>query len=156
MGERAIAAVSAALRDTLAAALLNAPPLIDHDDKVILASPVEVPHDRHTRLCIFLYRIHEHVLSRPEAMQIKGPLGFVLSYLIVPIGPDAERCQHMLGRVLRTMHEHAELQIPEAGGELSLSLLRHPLEEAIHLWSALDIPYQCALYYEVRIVKVGD
>ncbi len=156
MGESAIVVVSEALRGILAEALLCAPPLVDTSDEIVLASPAEMPHDRHTRLCIFLYRVHEHVLSRPEAMQIKGPLGFVLSYLIVPVGPDATHCQHVLGRVLRTLHEHAELQIPEAGGELSVSLLRHPLEEANRLWSALQTPYQCALYYDVRIARLGD
>jgi|GEM_PF-3313622 len=156
MRERAIAAVSEALRAILAEALLDEPALVDSSDKITLASPAEMPRDRHTRLGIFLYRLSEHVLSRPEAMQIQGPLGFVLSYLIVPVGPDAMQCQHILGRVLRTLHEHSKLHVPDAGGELGLALLRHPLDEAIHLWSALDTPYQCALYYDVRIVRLGD
>jgi len=156
MGERAIAAVSQALQEILVESLLHDPALIDDTEGVVLMSPAEVTRDRHTRLCLFLYRIHEHVLSRPEAMQIKGPLGFVLSYLITSVGPDAVRCQHILGRVLRTLHQHAELQIPEAGGEVSLSLLRHPLEEALQLWSALQTPHQCALCYDVWIVKLGD
>jgi hypothetical protein len=156
MEERAIAAVSEALRETLAEALLGDPALVDQDDHVALASPADMPRDRHTRLGIFLHRVSEHVLSRPEAMRIRGPLGFVLSYLIVPLGPDPMRCQQILGRVLRTLHEHQKLQVPEAGGELDLMLLRHPLEEAIGLWSALDTPYQCALYYDVRIVRLAD
>ena len=156
MGERAINAVSAALQTILTEALLCDPSLVESADKVVLASPAEMPRDRHTRLGIFLYRVNEHVLSRPEAMQIQGPLGFVLSYLIAPVGPEEARCQHILGRVLRTLHEHSKLQVPEAGGELSLTLLRHPLDESIHLWSVLGSPYQCALYYDVRIVRLGD
>jgi len=156
MGEKAITSVSQALRDMLAEALLDNPPLIEATDKVLLASPSDMPHDRHTRLCVFLYRIYEHALSRAEAMHIQGPLGFVLSYLIVPVGPDATHCQDILGRVLRALHEHAILQVPEAGGELQVTALRHPLEEAAQLWRALDTPYQCGLCYEVRIVKVGD
>jgi hypothetical protein len=156
MGEPAIAAVSETLREILAKALLREPSLVDKNDQVLVASPVDVPRDRHTRLGIFLYRVSEHVLSRPEAMRIKGPLGFALSYLIVPLGPDPVQCQHILGRVLRTLHEHSKLTVPEAGGELDLMLLRHPLEEAMRLWSALDAPYQCALYYDVRIVQLAD
>jgi hypothetical protein len=156
MGEGAIAAVSETLREILAEALLREPSLVDKNDQVVLASPVDMPRDRHTRLGIFLYRVSEHVLSRPEAMRIKGPLGFVLSYLIVPLGPESVRCQQILGRVLRTLHEHSKLQVPEAGGELDLMLLRHPLEEAIRLWSAVDTPYQCALYYDVRIARLAD
>lgn len=154
MGERAIAAVSEALRGILAKSLLDEPPLVEENEHVVLASPIAIPLDRHTRLGIFLYRVSEHVLSRPEAMHIKGPLGFSLSYLIVPLGPNAVRCQQILGRVLRTLYGHSKLQVPEAGGELDLTLLRHPLEEAIGLWSALDTPYQCALYYDVRIVRL--
>ena len=156
MAERAIAAVSQALREILAEALLREPSLVDKNDHVVLASPVDMPRDRHTRLGVYLYRVSEHVLSRPEAMRIKGPLGFVLSYLIVPLGPDPAQCQQILGRVLRTLHEHPTLQVPEAGGELELMLLRHPLEEAIRLWSAVDTPYQCALYYDVRIARLTD
>ncbi len=156
MGERAIAAVSEALRGILAEALLEEPPLLDKDEHVLLASPADIPRDRHTRLGIFLYRVSEHVLSRPEAMRIKGPLGFLLSYLILPVGPDAAQCQQVLGRVLRTLYQHPMLQVPEAGGELELTLLRHPLEEAMQLWSALDTPYQPALYYDVRIVRLAD
>jgi len=62
-------------------------------------------------------------------MQIEGPLGFVLSYLIATIGP---------------------------GGELSLSLLRHTSEEAVHLWSTLQTSYQYAFYYNARIVRLDD
>ena len=156
MGERAIAAVSEALQEMLANSLLREPPLIDSAKNVVFTSPAEVPRDRHTRLCIFLYRIHEHVLSRPEAMQIKGPLGFVLSYLIAAIGPDGAHLQHILGRVLRTLHQHSEWQVRDAGGEQSLSLLRHPLEEALQLWSALQTSYQCALQCNVRIVRLDD
>lgn len=87
-------------------------------------------------------------------MHTKGPLGFVLSYLIVPLGTDAVHCHHIQGRVLHTLHQHAELHVPEAGGELTLSLLRHPLEKAIQLWTALHTPYQCTLYYDVRIVRL--
>jgi hypothetical protein len=154
--ETAIAAVSECLRGMLAQTLLEPPPLVEGDGQVVLASPSEVPRDRHTRLCVFLYRVHEHVLSRPEAMQIHGPLGFVLSYLVTPSGPDVGLCQHILGRVLRTCYSHSVLRVDEAGGELQLTLVRHALEEMLQIWSALDAPYQCSLCYEVRIVKLGD
>jgi hypothetical protein len=156
MAEIAITAVSEELREILAEAMLREPPLVENKEHVVVSSPVEMPRDRHTRLGIFLYRVSEHVLSRPEAMHIKGPLGFVLSYLMVPLGPDALHCQQILGRVLCSLHEHSKLTVPDAGGELDLALLRHPLDEAIHIWSALDAPYQCALYYDVRIVRLGD
>jgi hypothetical protein len=156
MGERAIAAVSEELRAILAEALLREPPLVEKDEHVVLASPADMHLDRHTRLGIFLYRVHEHVLSRPEAMRIKGPLGFALSYLMVPVGPDPARSHQILGRVLRTLHDCSELEVPEAGGQLDLALVRHALDEAMRLWSALDTPYQCALYYDVRIVRLTD
>ncbi len=156
MGERAIAAVSEALRGILGQALLRDPALVEKEEHVVLASPAEMPRDRHTRLGIFLYRVSEHPLSRPQAMQIRRPLGFSLFYLIAPMGPDALHCQHILGRVLRTLYEHAKLQVPEAGGELDVTLLSHPLEEALQLWSALDTPHTCALYYTVRIVRLVD
>jgi hypothetical protein len=156
MGERAIAAVSEVLRGILVQSLLHEPPLVEKEEHIVIGSPAEMPHDRHTRVGIFLYRANEHPLSRPEAMEIRGPLGFSLSYMIVPVGPDETRCQQILGRVLRTLHEHARLEVPEAGGELDLTMLRHPLEEALQLWSALDTVYACALYYDVRIVQLID
>jgi hypothetical protein len=156
MGERAVAAVSGALRGILAQALVQAPSLVAVDGHVVLASPSDVPRDRHTRLCLFLYRIHEHALSRPEAMRIHGPLGFVLSYLVTPVGPDPVLCQHVLGRVLRTFYSHSTLRVDDAGGELQLTLLRHAPEEMAQIWSALDAPFQCSVCYEVRIVKLGD
>ena len=156
MGENAIAAVSEALQQLLAEAMLSDPPLLESREHVVLASPAEMVRDRDTRLAIFLYRLHEHVLSRPEAMHIQGPLGFVLSYLIVPIGPEALPCQRILARVLRTLHVHAQLQIQEAGGELTVAVLRHQLEEATRMWSALRTPYRCAVYCEVRIARLGD
>jgi len=156
MGERAIAAVSEALRKILAEAMLRNPPLVERDDYVVLCSPTEIPHDRHTRLGIFLYHVSEHVLSRPEAMHIGGPLGFSLAYLITPVGQDPLRCQEILARALRTLYDHARLQVPEAGGELDVAPLRHPLEEKLQLWSALDTPYSLALYYDVRIVRLID
>jgi hypothetical protein len=156
MSERGIVAVSSTLRDILSESLLQPPPLLETSDDIILTSPVEAAGDRQTRLSIFLYRIHEHVLSRPEAMQIRGPLGFVLSYMIVPLGSDAARCQSILGRVLRALYLHAELQVPEAGNEVNLALLRRSPEEVSRLWSALQVPYRCALYYDVRIVRLGN
>ncbi len=156
MGDQAIAAVSETLRGILAQALLDDPALVEGQEHVILASPAEMPHDRHTRLGIFLYRVAEHPLSRPEAMQIRGPLGFSLSYLIVPVGPDAMRCQHILGCVLRTLHENARLRVPEAGESVDVTLIRHPLEESTQLWSALDTPYTCAIYCDVRIVQLAE
>ena len=105
---------------------------------------------------MYLYRVHEHVLSRPEAMEIRGPLGFALSYMVAPVGPNAERCQQILGRVLRTLHAHGKLNLAEAGGEVEIRLLRHPVEEALQLWTALQAPYSCALYYDARIVQLGD
>ena len=89
-------------------------------------------------------------------MEIRGPLGFSLSYMIVPVGPDEVHCQHILGRVLHSLYEHARLKIPESGDELDVMLLRHALEEACQLWEALDTPYTCALYYDVRIVQLLD
>jgi hypothetical protein len=138
MGERAIAAVSEVLRGILVQSLLHEPPLVEKEEHIVIGSPAEMPHDRHTRV------------------EIRGPLGFSLSYMIVPVGPDETRCQQILGRVLRTLHEHARLEVPEAGGELDLTMLRHPLEEALQLWSALDTVYACALYYDVRIVQLID
>ena len=154
MGERAIAAVSSALREILASALAAEPPLVEREDYIVLASPTEMPRDRHARLGVFLYRVNQHVLSRPEAMEIRGPLGLVLSYMLVPIGPDAELSQAILGRVLRTLHQHTKLEVPEAGGKVELRLLTHPLDEPLKLWTALGTPYSCALYYDVRIVQV--
>ncbi len=156
MGERAIAAVSETLRQTIADALLHEPALVEKEEHVVIGSPTDMPRDRHTRVGIFLYRVSEHPLSRPEAMEIRGPLGFSLSYMIVPVGPDEVQCQQILGRVLHTLYEHARLKVPETGGELDLTLLRHPLEEACQLWAALDTPYACALYYDVRIVQLLD
>jgi hypothetical protein len=154
MGERAIAAVSETLRAMLAEAMLRDPSLVERDEHVLLASPAEIPHDRHTRLGIFLYHIAEHVLSRPEAMHIRGPLGFSLSYLITPVGPDPLLCQEIMARVLRDLHDRARINVQEAGGELEVALLRHTLEEKLQLWAALDTPYSCALYYGVRIVQL--
>jgi hypothetical protein len=156
MGERAIAAVSEALRGIVVESLMSQPPLVEKEEHIVIGSPAEMPHDRHTRVGIFLYRASEHPLSRPEAMEIRGPLGFSLSYMIVPVGPDETRCQHVMGRVLRTLHDRARIQVPEAGGELDVTILRHPLEEALQLWSALDTAYACALYYDVRIVQLID
>jgi hypothetical protein len=156
MGDRAIAAVSETLREIVTQALLDDPALLEGKEHVVLASPADMPHDRYTRLGIFLYRVAEHPLSRPEAMQIRGPLGFSLSYLIVPVGPDAIHCQHILGRVLRTLYENAKLRVPEAGETVDLTLIRHPLEESLQLWSALDTPYTCAIYCDVRIVQLME
>ena len=66
---------------------------------------------------------------------------------MTPIGLDAGLCQHILGRVLRTYYSHSVLHVDEANGELQLTLLRHPLEEAVQLWSALDAPYLCSQCY---------
>jgi len=156
MAERGITAVSETLRQILAEALLREPALLEKDEHVVLLSPAEIPHDHRTRLGLFLYRVSEHALSRAEAMRIQGPLGFTLSYLLVPVGPDALRCQHILGRVLHTLYDHPKLHIPEAGGDVELILLTHSLEEATQLWTALDTPYTCALYYSVRIVRLSD
>jgi len=156
MTERGIAAVSESLRQILVEAMLREPALVEKSEHVLLASPAEIPHDRHTRLGLFLYRVSEHALSRAEAMRIQGPLGFTLSYLIVPVGPDALRCQHILGRVLHVLYDHPKLQVPDAGEDVELVLLTHSLEEATQLWTALDTPYACALYYSVRIVRLSN
>jgi len=155
MSELAIVAVSRMLRDILVEGLLRDPPVLEKPEHVVLSSPAEIPRDRHMRLALFLYRVHEHVLSRPEALEIRGPLGFALSYMVVPVGPDAEKCQQILGRVLRTLYAHSKLDVREAGGEVELRLLRHSLEEALQLWSALQTPFCCALYYDLRIVQLA-
>lgn len=156
MAEDAIAAVSRALRDIVAEALVQEPALVEKPEHVVLSSPAEIPRDRHARLAVFLYRVNEHVLSRPEAMEIRGPLGFALSYVLAPVGPDAVRCQQMLGRVLRVLHASGTQRIAQVGGEVEIRLLRHSLEEALQLWTALQTPFTCALYYDVRIVQLGD
>jgi hypothetical protein len=156
MGERAIAAVSETLQRIVGETLMEEAALLDSAEHVVLSSPAEMPHDRRTRVGIFLHQVSEHALSRPQAMQIRGPLGFSLSYMIFPVGPDAALCQHILGRLLRTLYDHTTLQVPEAGGEVDLALATYSLDQMLSLWSALDTPYSCALYYVVRIVRLPD
>jgi hypothetical protein len=156
MNEQAIVAVSRKLQLILGEALMQSPALMETDQHIVLTSPAEMPRDRHTRLGLYLYRVSEHALSRPEAMQIQGPLGFSLSYMVVPVGPDAALCQQILGRILRTLHQYGKLRVPEAGGELDLALVSYPLEETLGLWTALETPFTCALYYVVRIVRLAE
>ena len=154
MGEESIAFVSEALRALLATAMLEEPPLLESREHVVLASPADMPHDRHPRLGIFLYQVNEEALLRVEAGKEQRPLTVSLCYLVAPVGPDSLRCQKILARVLRTLYGRGRIRVPQTGDELELLLHQRSFEEQTRLWLALDTPYACALYYDVRSVPL--
>ena len=137
MGGKAVAAVSEALRG-------------------IIASPADMSDDRHTRVGSFLCHVDRHVLYRPRAMHDRGPRGFSLAHLIAPEVPEPLRCQEIPARVLCMLCDPARIQVPEAGDELEVALEQHSVGEKMQLWSALDAPYPCALYYDGRMVRLTN
>jgi hypothetical protein len=138
-----------------------------------LYSPREMrDHNITLGVSVWLYQVDrfDEMLNNPPLMRAPGemehcPLPVNLHYLITPITPEPEDAQVIIGRVLQTLHDHANLRGAELAAGLTgpgldyglRSILRTPtLEELTRTWHALSEPYRLSVNYIVQMVQIAS
>jgi hypothetical protein len=140
---------------------------------VSLANPEEMVAEQVEGLSVWLYRVvrdEDRLNDPPERESARDrrmtPLPVRLHYLVTPIvqpnvanAPELE--QIILGKVLQSLHDHADFRGTDLQGDLSgttvdLRARLEPmtLEEITRVWNALDESYQLSVSYEVSVVVV--
>lgn len=138
-----------------------------------LYSPREMrDHHVDTGISLWLYQVDrfDEMLNNPPTVRATGeieryPLPVNLHYLVTPVTQEPQDAQVMLGRVLQTLNDHANLRGAELaagltgpGAEYGLrTILRTPtLEELTRTWHALSEPYRLSVNYIVQMVQISS
>ena len=117
---------------------------------------------------IFLYRVGVNSVTRngPRVTLNNGnttrPLLPVdLSYLITPWAKDPRDEHSILGLILQSLYDHAELGIADLSGtswsptdSVQLVLETLTLEEHFCIWDTVQMPYRLSLTYMARIIGI--
>lgn len=119
------------------------------------------------KLTLLLYAVHEAPLQRSEFKAVVEreaklpPLALKLHYMIAFNSMDDEETQRRLSRVLQAFHERPLLApeffdpgLTDRLANLAIQLYSPTSEELNHLWSALKVGMQLALFYEVNATVV--
>jgi hypothetical protein len=142
-------------------------------ESVILASPADKNSD--FRLGLYLYDIKELSEYRstipvyPENnMRVRPPKPLSLYYLLfinnkAQIAAGAEMEQRIFGRAMQVLSDYASLRLTDGNPYLqayenisNISLLNHSFEDKTKIWSALQAPYQVAIYFTVSPVMLSS
>lgn len=153
-------------------------------ESIALASPADKSGD--FQLGLFLYDLRElseyrstTPISTGSNSLSKPPKQMSLFYLLflnnkAQIAAGAEMEQRIFGRAIQALYDTATLNIAAANPYLApeeahatLALLNHSFEDKTKIWSALQSPYQIAVYFtaapvllssrvEQRITRVTD
>lgn len=140
-------------------------------------TPQEMNTANETGLSVWLY----HIARDPELLNLPrrqvasdlyehNPLPLRLHYLMTPIvnqdtnlGNDPGMEQFIIGKVLQTLHDHAQISGSLLKGDLTgtgtvLTIRLEPLglEEITRIWDALERSYQLCISYEVSLVLVAS
>ncbi len=116
---------------------------------------------------IFLYRVAVNPARRNEPLaapeSVSGLLLPVdLSYLITPWAKDPRDEHLMLGRILRGLHDRAELGGADLvgaswapGDTARLALEPMTMQEQFCIWDTVKMPYRLSLSYVARILGMA-
>ena len=175
----AIAAVTACLRNLLAASFLGDSDLADAK---VTAQPLDKARDNAAtanQLNVFLYLIlpnaalrNQDIVSRSSGDIAMPPLALNLFYLISAYGRDNDvqsPFSHLLlGQAMSVLHDHPllgkqELQQALAGNDLGSQVERvritlHPLsiEEISKVWAGFQMQYRLSVAYDVSVVLIDS
>ncbi|HEY3857294.1 MAG TPA: DUF4255 domain-containing protein [Verrucomicrobiae bacterium] len=117
---------------------------------------------------IFLYRVGVNPVMRngPRVTLINGhttrpPLPVDLSYLITPWAKDPRDEHSILGLILQSFYDRAELGPANLSGSawgpddsVQLVLETLALEEHFCIWDTVQMPYRLSLTYMARIIGI--
>lgn len=142
---------------------------------ISLSTPDELARRREFGLSLWLYRVvrDEQTLNEEDErvgtdQWRRAPLPVRLHYLMTPMLPAnaaqaPETEQHILGVVLQTFHDHAQLSGPDLAGDLRgtnaqlfVRLETLSLEEITRIWDSIEHPYQLCVSYETAVVEIAS
>ena len=140
-------------------------------DDIGLATPDEfeqVAQRMQPSVTIFLYRVAVEPHTRnaprrrfPDGKTQRPPLPLELSYLITPWSRDKADEQLIVGEILKTMYDNAELGTSDLVGDtwapddsVQLVLDTLPLEDHYRIWDTTSQPYRLSLTYVARIIRI--
>ena len=119
-------------------------------------------------ITIFLYRIsiNSQMRNSPRRMlpdgRTKRPLLPVdLYFMITPWAHDTSDEYRIVGRVLSTLYDNAELGSTqlrgdswEEGDSVQIILESLPLDDHYRIWDSSSLPYRLSLTYIVRVIGI--
>lgn len=143
---------------------------------VDLDTPQAFVDNQREGVSLWLYRLQrdEMTLNQPRRRPAfdrleQRPLPLRLHYLVAPIvdhrtRPQAtELEQHILGKVLQSLHDLASLsgallRDDLAGEPMELFVRLEPLslEETTRVWDALELSYHLCVSYEISVVPIAS
>jgi Pvc16 N-terminal domain len=125
-------------------------------------------------LTIFLFEVVEDpsAKNRPPLREVdaqnhaflrKTPIALLLRYMFTPWSGDRITDQRIVGKVIETLYDNAnlagaQLQGGLAGTDSVLNVNMAPitLEDRTRVWYSVQKPYRLSLTYEVRVVKLDS
>jgi hypothetical protein len=166
-----ISAVSATLRALLTAAIT------DSGDPQLGGVPIDLRSPRELKdanvdaaVSLWLHRVWRmsDLVNTPEPapgprQRARRGVPLELGYLVIPVNPDADARQLLLGRAIQVFNDGATLRADALLGvlagtaeELRMHLHSDLIPELPTLWQALHMPYQLCMPYIVQCVVVDS
>jgi hypothetical protein len=119
---------------------------------------------------VFLYRIAVNsVMRNGPRVPLQGgattrpPLPIDLCYLITPWAKDPRDEHLIIGTIMQSLYDRAELGLAELSGaswapddSVQLVLEMLTLEEHFCIWDTVGMPYRLSLTYMARIVGISS
>jgi hypothetical protein len=125
-------------------------------------------------LTIFLFEVVEDpsAKNRPEVREVdaqnrtfvrKPPAALLLRYMFTPWSGDRITDQRIVGKVIETFYENANIGGAKLKGGLvnsdvvlNVNMAPITLEDRTRVWYSVQKPYRLSLTYEVRVVRIDS
>ena len=98
----------------------------------------------------------------PDGRTTRPLLPLDLSFLITPWSSETSDEYRLVGRILRTFYDNAELGRTQLQGDswepddsVQIILETLPLDDHYRIWDSASLPYRLSLSYLVRIVGIA-
>lgn len=127
----------------------------------------DTPASDPARITVFLYEVNRdpHTRNAPTRREgsvvRKAPIGLVLRFLLTPWGGDLETEQHLLGRTLQIINDHAIIAghwlkggLADSDAALKLTDTPISLEDRTRIWQSVQQPYRLSITVEMKVVRL--
>jgi hypothetical protein len=167
--------VIADMGDTLVTLLVGGLTGVVEPARVMVATPDDfkpLQDPAKPAVTVFLYQIAINPEMRnsprrtfPDGRTTRPLLPVDLHYLVTPWAKNTKDEFRIIGRVLQTMYDHAELGPADLqgtswqrGDSVQLILEHLSLEEQFNIWDPTELPYRLSLSYMTRVIGIepGD
>jgi len=159
------------MADTLTFLLRATIPPMVTEDQIFAATPDEfsaLQDPAAPAITIFLYRVAVNPEMRnsprrflPNGRSTRPLLPLELYYLITPWARETRDEYRIVGRILQTLYDHAEVGPADlqgnswsTGDSVQLVLDTLPIEDHLRIWETTELPYRLSVTYCARVIGI--